>query len=278
MNNYLEDKSIIITGAASGFGQLVAQKTAAMGANVTATDINADGLAETLSSVEHLQGQAQSVIADVAKFSDMKTVAAKAIEAYGKIDIILNNAGIMPLAFYADHEIAIEKWHQCIDINMKGVVNGIACVYDHMMEREEGHVINMSSIFGNYPVSGSNVYGATKVAVSFLSESLRVEASGKIKVTVIKPTGVMNTGLINSMVNPDAAVGIAGHNAANQQILMEQLMSGTAEADQLSPDSPKYMGLDASYVADQIVYAMNQPKGVSVSDITIRATGDQYIL
>ncbi len=278
MKNYLQDKSIIITGAASGFGRLVTQKTAAMGANVTAVDINADGLAETLSSMRQLEGQAQSVVSDVTKFRDMKNVASKAIQAYGKIDIILNNAGIMPLAFYADHEKAIEKWHACIDINMKGVVNGIACVYDHMMEREEGHVINMSSIFGNYPVSGSNVYGATKVAVTYLSESLRVEACGKIKVTVIKPTGVLNTGLANSMVNPDAAIGIVGHNAANQQIIMEQLMSGEAEADQLNPDSPKYMALDADFVADQIVYAMNQPKGVSVSDITIRATGDQYIL
>ncbi len=278
MKNYLKGKSIIITGAASGFGQLVAQKTAEMGANVTAADINADGLAETVASVKDKDGKVQSVIADVTKFGDMQTVAAKAIEAYGAVDIILNNAGTMPLAFYADHEAAIEQWHKCVDINFKGVVNGIACVYDHMMGREEGHVINLSSIFGNFPVAGSNVYGATKVAVTFLSESLRVEAAGKIKVTVIKPTGVMNTGLFHSMVNPAAAVGIVGHNGANQQAIMDKLMSGTAEPDHLNPDSSKYVALDAGYVADQIVYAMNQPKGVSVSDITVRATGDQYIL
>ena len=278
MKNYLKGKSIIITGAASGFGQLVAQKTAEMGANVTAADINADGLAETVASVKDKDGKVQSVIADVTKFGDMQTVAAKAIEAYGAVDNILNNAGTMPLAFYADHEAAIEQWHKCVDINFKGVVNGIACVYDHMMAREEGHVINLSSIFGNFPVAGSNVYGATKVAVTFLSESLRVEAAGKIKVTVIKPTGVMNTGLFHSMVNPAAAVGIVGHNGANQQAIMDKLMSGTAEPDHLNPDSSKYVALDAGYVADQIVYAMNQPKGVSVSDITVRATGDQYIL
>ena len=278
MRNYIEGKSIIVTGAGSGFGRLVSEKAAALGANITCVDINAAGLEETLDSINETNGAAQSVMADVTQAKDMKRAAAKTIEAYGQIDVILNNAGIMPLALYADHEKAIDKWHLCLDVNIKGVVNGIACVFDHMMARGEGHVINMSSIFGNYPVAGSNVYGATKAAVNFLSESLRVEAHGKIKVTIVKPTGVLTTGLVAGIINPAAAAGITGHNGESHGALMSKIMDGSSDPDRLSSDSPKYMNLDPGYVADQIIYAMNQPKGVSVGDITIRATGDHYIL
>ena len=276
MENYLKNKSIIVTGAASGFGRLVSQKAVHMGAFLTCVDVNEAGLKETVELLPASQGQ--TVIADVTKFSDMEHSASRAIEKYGKIDVILNNAGIMPLAFYADHAAALDKWHQCLDVNIKGVLNGIACVYDHMMERGEGHVLNMSSIFGNYPVAGSNVYGATKVAVDYLSESLRVEANGKIKVTIIKPTGVLSTGLVNGIVNPDASLGIVGHLGNSQRQLMEELFSGTIDESYTDPNKSQYINLDPSYVADQIINAMNLPQGVSVGNVTIRATGDKYIL
>ncbi len=276
MENYLSGKSIIVTGAASGFGRLVSQKASQMGAFLTCVDVNEDGLNESVESIK--EGHGLSVIADVTKMSDMANVAKKAIETYGKIDVILNNAGIMPLAFYADHAEALDKWHQCLDINIKGVLNGIACVYDHMIERGAGHVINMSSIFGNYPVAGSNVYGATKVAVDYLSESLRVEAHGKIKVTVIKPTGVLSTGLVNSIVNPAASQGIVGHMGESQGLLMEQLATGQLDQNYTNPNKSEYINLDPKYVADQIINAMNLPQGVSLGTVTIRATGDKYIL
>jgi len=278
LSNFIEGKSIIVTGAGSGFGRLVSEKAAALGGNVTCVDIKEAGLGETLESIQKTKGSAQSVTADVTSMKDMVRAAAKAMDTYGQIDVILNNAGIMPLAFYADHEAAIEKWHQCIDVNIKGVVNGIACVFDHMIARGDGHVINMSSIFGNYPVEGSNVYGATKAAVNFLSESLRVEAHGKIKVTIIKPTGVLTTGLVGGIINAEAAAGIAGHNLDSHSDLMGKIMDGSSDPARLNPEDSKYMNLNPSYVADQIIYAMNQPKGVSVGDITIRATGDHYIL
>ena len=276
MENYLSGKSIIVTGAASGFGRLVSQKASQMGAFLTCVDVNEDGLNESVESIK--EGHGLSVTADVTKMSDMANVSKKAIETYGKIDVILNNAGIMPLAFYADHAEALDKWHQCLDINIKGVLNGIACVYDHMIERGAGHVINMSSIFGNYPVAGSNVYGATKVAVDYLSESLRVEAHGKIKVTVIKPTGVLSTGLVNSIVNPAASQGIVGHMGESQGLLMEQLATGQLDQNYTNPNKSEYINLDPKYVADQIINAMNLPQGVSLGTVTIRATGDKYIL
>ena len=278
MKNYVESKSIIITGAGSGFGRLVAQKAAALGAYVTCVDINPDALKETVQILSAHKDRVSSAVADVSSAKDMKQAAADTVAAFGKIDVILNNAGIMPLAFYADHEAALERWHACIDINFKGVVNGIACVFDQMMVQGSGHVINMSSIFGNYPVAGSNVYGATKAAVNFLSESLRVEAHGKIKVTTIKPTGVLSTGLAQSMINPAAAIGISGHNRVSHGELIMKLMDGSIEPHYLDAEQGAYMSLDPDYVAEQIIHVINQPQGVSLGDVTIRATGDQYIL
>ena len=100
---------------------------------------------------------------------------------------MVNNAGVMPLAFYADHADAGAAWERCIDINIKGVLNGIVAVYDQMIAQGRGHIVNLSSIYGNFPVAGAGVYGASKAAVNFLSEALRVEAQGRIKVTVVKP-------------------------------------------------------------------------------------------
>ena len=116
----------------------------------------------------------------------------------------------MPLADFADHERAWEKWHKAIDINIKGVVNGIAAVYDQMIAQGRGHVVNISSIYGNAGVEGAGVYSATKAAVTALSDSLRVEAAGKIKVTTIKPTGVLGTNLASTVVNEMAIMGLVG--------------------------------------------------------------------
>ena len=183
MTNHVQDKTIIVTGAASGFGRLICQKAISAGAKVVCADIN-EGLLNTI--VQELigaEGRAIGQHTDVSDLSQMRGLATKAVEHFGRIDVMVNNAGVMPLAFYADHADASAKWSQCIDINIKGVLHGIISVYDQMMAQEEGHVINISSIYGNFPVAGAGVYGASKAAVNFLSESLRVEARGKIKVT-----------------------------------------------------------------------------------------------
>ena len=125
----------------------------------------------------------------------MRALADRAVAEFGSIDVMVNNAGTMPLALYADHAQAAEAWDRCIDVNFKGVLHGIMAVYDAMIEQGRGHIINLSSIYGNYPVSGAAVYGATKAAVNVLSESLRQETQGRIKVTTIRPTGVPGTGL-----------------------------------------------------------------------------------
>lgn len=276
--NYIKGKVVLITGAASGFGRLIAGKTAAQGALVVAVDINEQELAASVEHIEAAGGQACALVADVTRLADMSAMVMKSVERFGRVDVLVNNAGTMPLAFYADHVEAAEAWHRCIDINIKGVLNGIIAVYDQMIEQGQGQVINLSSIYGNYPVKGAAVYGATKAAVNVLSESLRQETQGRIKVTNVRPTGVPTTGITGGVVNVEAAGGIMG---ANETAFIERftaLMEGNNPAQWLDPDRVEYFSLAPELLADQVVYAMNQPWGVSISDITVRASGDMYVI
>ena len=278
MSDHVAGKVIVITGAASGFGRLVAQRTAALGAKVVCSDIDAVELDATVASISATGGAALGQIADVTDLAQMQALAAAAVAEYGQIDVMINNAGIMPLAFYADHKDAQPAWNKCIDINIKGVLNGIVAVHDQMLAQGRGHVVNLSSIYGNFPVVGAGVYGATKAAVNFLSESLRMESQGKIKVTIVKPTGVPGTALGGSIINPQAIVGILGHNAPAYGQLMQAHAAGELPAEHTDADHIEYYALDPEHLADQIVYAINQPWGVAIGDITVRASGDGYIL
>jgi NADP-dependent 3-hydroxy acid dehydrogenase YdfG len=278
MPSHLAGKVIIVTGAASGFGRLICQKAAAAGAKIVAADVNLAALQETVDAIVADGGAALGQSTDVTDLSAMQALAAYAVEKFGGIDVMINNAGIMPLAFYADHARAAVAWNRCIDINIKGVLHGILAVHDQMLAQGRGHIINLSSIYGNFPVAGAGVYGATKAAVNFLSEALRVESQGKIKVTLVKPTGVPGTGLGSAVVNPDAIVGILGQNAPAYLAALQASATGRAGAGQLDPEDARYLALDPAFIADQVLHAVDQPWGVSIGDITIRATGDGYIL
>lgn len=276
--SHLNGKVIVITGAGGGFGRLVAEKSAARGAKIVGADINSDALSETQSRIESAGGDVRTQVTDVSDLGQMKALAAAALESFGKIDIWINNAGIMPLAFFSDHEQAVEAWTRCIDINIKGVMNGIIAAHDPMIAAGRGHVVNLSSIYSNFPVVGAAVYGASKAAVNFLSESLRVETQGKIKVTIVRPTGVPATGLASAVVNPAAVVGILGQNTAAYGQQMAAFATGDLPAELNDSDSVEYFSLAPEHLADQIVYAIDQPWGVSIGDITVRASGDGYIL
>jgi NADP-dependent 3-hydroxy acid dehydrogenase YdfG len=278
MTNHVAGKVIIVTGAASGFGRLVSCKAAALGAQVVCADIDAAGLAETAGAIEAARGVVATRVTDVTRYADQQALAATALECFGRIDVMVNNAGTMPLAFFADHEQSTAAWERCIDINIKGVLYGMLAVHDQMIRQGRGHIVNLSSIYGNYPVVGAGVYGATKAAVNMLSESLRMESQGRIKVTIVKPTGVPATKLGTGIINPAAIVGILGHNAASYGQTMQALAAGQLPAQDTDPDSITYVALAPEFLADQIVYAINQPWGVSIGDITVRAAGDQYIL
>ena len=277
MTQHIRDKVIVVTGAASGFGRLVSEKAAAMGARLVVADINQAELSVTHQRVA-VHGPVESLVTDVTKLEQMSTLAKRAVERFGRVDVWVNNAGVMPLAFYADHARATSAWDRCIDVNIKGVLNGIIAVYDTMIAQGRGHIVNLSSIYGNFPVVGAAVYGASKAAVNFLSESLRMESQGKIKVTIVKPTGVPGTGLGGGIINSDAIVGILGHNAPRYLQMMQAHASGELPTEYSDSDNIEYYSLAPEHLADQIIYAIDQPWGVSIGEITVRAAGDAYIL
>ena len=124
MTNHIADKSLLITGAGNGFGRLTAERAAALGGRVTCVDVDAVAAEATATAIRAQGGSAIAVAADVRQAEQMRAAVDQAVKAFGSIDVLVNNAGIMPLAFMADHEFALEAWHRCIDINFKGVING----------------------------------------------------------------------------------------------------------------------------------------------------------
>ena len=273
--NYVEGKVIIITGASSGFGKLTAKRAAEMGGKIVLAARSEEKLKETVAEIKAAGGEASYIVTDVAKKDDVFAMAKFAVDTYGRIDVLVNYAGTMPLAFFSEHEQALDKWEQCIDISIKGTIFGISAVYDQMIKQGQGQVINVSSIYANFPVAGAGVYQVAKMGVQYLAESLRSECQGKIKVTTIKPTGFMKTNLSSSVVDQMAMMpAVAGPL---------EILSNWVEEAPLRPDfhdinSMTYNDPDPQVLADNIIYAINQPWGVSIGDLTVRASGESFVI
>ena len=273
--NYVEGKVIIITGASSGFGKLTAKRAAEMGGKIVLAARSEEKLKETVAEIKAAGGEASYIVTDVAKKDDVFAMAKFAVDTYGRIDVLVNNAGTMPLAFFSENEQALDKWEQCIDISIKGTIFGISAVYDQMIKQGQGQVINVSSIYANFPVAGAGVYQVAKMGVQYLAESLRSECQGKIKVTTIKPTGFMKTNLSSSVVDQMAMMpAVAGPL---------EILSNWVEEAPLRPDfhdinSMTYNDPDPQVLADNIIYAINQPWGVSIGDLTVRASGESFVI
>lgn len=278
MTDHIRDKVVLITGAASGFGRELAGMAGRRGARIVAVDLPGEALVRVESALRAEGVEILGVAADVTNRAQMQAMAAAALARFGAIDVLVNNAGTMPLAFFADHASAAEAWERCIDVNLKGVLNGIAAVHDPMIARGRGHVVNVSSIYGNHPNAGSGVYAATKAAVNVLSETLRIESQGRIKVTTIRPTGVPTTNLGQSVVNGGAIVGILGHHGASFMANIAGYFAGTLDPEQTDPESIRYWAIRPEELARQILYAIDQPWGVSIADITVRASGEEFVL
>ena len=277
MSQYLKDKVIIVTGAASGFGKLISEKCAAGGAKVVGVDVTADALNEVFDGIRAAGFEGTAHVADVTDMAQVQAAAQHAVDACGRIDVIVNNAGVMPLAFFADHERAWQKWHAAIDTNIKGVVNGISAVYDTMIKQARGQVVNISSIYGNAGTEGSGVYSATKAAVDVLSDSLRVEAQGRIKVTTVKPTGVLGTNLAGGVVNEAAVIGIVGQKGAQFLENAGNLQTGALRPEQMDVNSVEYWLITPDELANAVVHVIDQPWGINISDVTVRASGENYV-
>ncbi len=276
--NHITGKVIVITGAGGGFGRILAESTAALGARVVATDIDADAAGAAAEAIVAAGGEAIGVGTDVTRRVDLDAVVRIAVDRWGSVDVLVNNAGVMPLAFFSDHAAAADAWDRAIDINFKGVLNGICAVHDQMIEQGRGHIVNISSIYGNDGTAGSGVYSATKAAVRVLSESLRVESQGRIKVTVVRPTGVMGTGLGAGVINQGALVGLTGQNTERFGERLQRLMSGAGlHPEETDVDDVRYWAITPEDLVRQIVYVIDQPWGVTINDITVRATGEDYV-
>ena len=276
--SHLDGRVVVVTGAGGGFGRLIVEMAAARGASVVAGDIDADAAAATAASVVADGGRAIGVTVDVCDRAQVDALVAAAVEEFGAVDVMVNNAGIMPLAFFSDHAVAAEAWDRCIDVNLKGTLHGICAVHDQMVGQGRGHVVNISSIYAGAGTAGSGVYSATKAAVAVLSDSLRKESRGCIKVTVVRPTGVLGTGLGAGVINPAAVSGITG---GNSEAYMEKVMAaltGTLDGPAVDEDSPEFWAIEPATIAAEVIHAIDQPWGVVISDVTVRATGEDYVI
>jgi NADP-dependent 3-hydroxy acid dehydrogenase YdfG len=244
MSNNIEGKVVVITGASSGLGEATARLLSAQGAVLVLGARRVDRLRSLADELTGRGGKALAVCTDVTDCDQVKRLVDAAVQAYGRIDVMINNAGLMPLSPL--ERLKIEDWDRTIDVNIKGVLYGIAAALPHMMQQKAGHIINVSSVAGHKVRPGNAVYAATKHAVRALSEGLRQEVKPyNIRTTVISP-GAVATELPNSVTEPDVAKSI--HNFYEEN------------------------AIPADSFARAVVFAMSQPEDVDVNEILFRPT------
>ncbi|WP_044397912.1 SDR family oxidoreductase [Lacinutrix sp. Hel_I_90] len=238
----LKDKVIIITGASSGIGEATAKKLAKNGAKVVLMARSEDQLNALKKVIEKDHGQALVAVGDVTKSNDFKTALEKTVKAYGKVDGLINNAGLMPLSFV--EKLKTEEWDQMVDVNLKGVLNGVASVLPELIRSKGGAIINVSSMAAHRYFPGGAVYCATKSAVKMFSEGLRQELTPKygINVTSIEP-GAVDTNLADTITDED---------------IKEKM-----------EDMQKMTTLESEDIANAILYTLTQPKRVNINDLYI---------
>ncbi|MEX0828125.1 MAG: SDR family oxidoreductase [Haliea sp.] len=241
MNN-VSDKVVIITGASSGIGEATARQLGQLGARLVLGARRLDRLQGICKDIESVGGQAICQATDVSKRTDVQALADLALAHYGRVDVLINNAGLMPVSFI--DELKVDEWEQMIDVNIKGVLYGIAAVLPQMRKQHSGHVINIASVAGHRVLPTYSVYSGTKFAVRAISEGLRQESSGEIRSTIISP-GLTRTELPEHITDP---------KAANQMRKMFEF------------------AIDADAIARAIVYAIEQPDDVDVNEIVVRPT------
>lgn len=237
----IKGKTAIITGASSGIGEAVALRLAASGAAVVLGARRQDRLEHLVARIESAGGQVSALACDVTKRQDLERLAAHAIDRFGTIDALVNNAGVMPISRLDRYDI--DAWDRMIDTNIKGVLYAIASVLPQMKAQQSGHIISIASVAAHKINGGSAVYAATKHAVRVISEALRQEVTADgIRVTLISP-GATQSELFDGITDPAS----------------QERLAGAAE-----------IALPADSVARAIAYAMNEPDAVDINEILIR--------
>jgi len=243
MKTNIENKVILITGASSGIGEATARHLAAKGHRVVLGARRTDRLEKLAAEIRAAGGTAEYRALDVTNLADVQTFTDFALKKFSKIDVIINNAGVMPLSPLA--ELKIDEWNRMIDVNIRGVLHGIAAVLPHMTARKAGHVINLSSIGGFQVWPTCAVYSGTKFAVRAISEGLRQEAGDKLRVTIISP-GFVQTNFADGVTNPEVKAQLA---AARDKFAMPP-----------------------AAIARAIAFAIEQPADIDVNEIVVRPT------
>ena len=244
MTEGIKDKVVVVTGASSGLGEATARLLSAQGATVMLGARRADRLESLAKEFERHGGKALAVTTDVTRREQVKALVDSAVQTYGRIDVMINNAGLMPQAPL--ERLKVDEWDRMIDVNVKGVLYGIAAALPHMQRQKAGHFINVSSVAGHRVGPGFAVYAATKYAVRALSEGLRQEVKPyNIRTTVISP-GAVATELPDSVTDPDASKRI--------RTFYEQV------------------AVPADSFARAVAFAMSQPEDVDINEILYRPT------
>ena len=233
------DKIVLITGASSGIGEATARTLAATGATVILGARRIDRLDELARRIEHAGGVVRVSSLDVTRRDDMEAFAKRALDEFGRVDVIVNNAGVMPLSPLVS--LKLDEWDQMVDVNIKGVLYGIAAVLPAMTAQGFGHVVNISSIGGLRVTPTAAVYCATKFAVRAISDGLRQE-NDRIRVTCVYP-GVVESELADSISD---------------------------EAARKEMESFRAIALKPEAIAKAILHVVSQPADVDTTEIVVR--------
>jgi NADP-dependent 3-hydroxy acid dehydrogenase YdfG len=239
------DKVVAITGASSGIGEATARVLAAAGAKIFIGARRSDRLERLAQEIEVAGGTVRYRALDVTNRADVEAFTNAARDAFGRLDVMVNNAGVMPLSRL--DALKVDEWDRMVDVNIKGVLYGIAAALPIMQQQGSGHIVNLSSIGGHAVSPTAAVYCATKFAVGAISDGLRQETD-RIRVTVISP-GVTTSELAESISDPAAAEGMRAFRA---------------------------VAIPPEAIARGILYAISQPDDVDVSEIIIRPTASPY--
>jgi NADP-dependent 3-hydroxy acid dehydrogenase YdfG len=242
------DKVVVITGASSGIGESAAKLLARHGARVVLGARRKDRIDAIVKEISAAGGKAIGFAVDVTRRAEVEALIKGAVDNFGRVDVIVNNAGIMPIA--PIQALKVEEWDRQIDINIKGVLYGVAAALPQMQKQNSGHIINIASVIGiKVFAPGGTVYGATKSAVRVLTEGLRVELhSQNIRSTIISPGAVAT----------------------------ELPESSSEEATRKNLREFYKMAIPADSIARAIAYAIEQPAEVEIDEIVIRPTAQDF--
>jgi len=245
MTEGIQDKVVVITGASSGLGEATARLLAKGGAKLVLGARRVDKLKAL--TAELGQGPDAAVATDVTKLGDVQRLVDVALKLHGRIDVMLNNAGLMPHSPL--ERLKVEDWDRMIDVNLRGVLYGVAAALPAMKAQKSGHFINVSSVAGHKVRAGSSVYAATKAAVRMFTEGLRQEVKPyNIRTTIVSP-GAVTSELIDSITEPDVAAG------------MRKFYE---------------IALPTDAFARTVAFAISQPADLDINEILFRPTAQEF--